>query len=480
MTLRQQFVLVFVGVSAALMAAGGWFAWSATSGALEDELDQKLVWVAGAAAATGLQSSLVIDLLPGQEGSDLWNASYHRLVRLRRYVDAAYLFKRDNTVLVSTGDPDGNPDYLPVGTHLRWLELYREELEQAWTFGEATTPLFELNDRYYKYGFVRLEDSDVMLGVLMRGAYLEGLYEFRRTILLGSLAGALLAALVAGLLAANVTRPLLSLSRAAVRIQRGRLDRPISPARGRELGMLSRAMERMRVGILQRDEQLRLMLAQVAHEIRNPLGGMELFAAAAAETDDPDEQRRLLGRVRSEVAALNRIIQDFMSFARPVSAEIQIHDVRQPIREAVELMRGELDARGGDLIVDLPEEPLTARADPDQVKRVVLNLLRNASQAGREVHVGAEWFNGEVRITVKDDGPGIPEALRERIFDPFVTDKEQGAGLGLAIVRRVAEANGGRVELAPSGNGGGVGAEFRVYFQGPEDYLDERVSTTHS
>ncbi len=471
MSLRRQFVTVFVGLSAALMAAGGWFAWTATSSALERELDEKLLWVAGAAAATGLQANLVIGLLPGDEWSDRWNYSYHRLIRLLRYVDAAYLFTRDNTVLVSTVDPDS----LPIGARLRWLDVYHAELEEAWRLGEATTPLFELNDRYYKYGFVRLEEQpSVMLAVLVRGRYLEGLHEFRRTILLGAIAGALLAALVAGLLAATVTRPLLSLSRAALRIQRGRLDQPIVPEAGRELGMLSRAMERMRAGILQRDEQLRLMLAQVAHEIRNPLGGMELFAAAAAETEDPEERRRLLERVRGEVASLNRIIQDFLSFARPVTTEMRIHDIREPVGEAIDLVRPELEANGGKLTVDLPKEPLPVRADPDQVKRAALNLLQNAADAGKEVRISAAWLNGEVQLTVSDDGPGIPEHLAERVFEPFMSSKEQGAGLGLAIVRRFAEANGGRVELAPSGDSVGKGAEFRVYFQGSEEFVETR------
>ena len=104
----------------------------------------------------------------------------------------------------------------------------------------------------------------------------------------------------------------------------------------------------MRQGILERDEQLRLMLAQVAHEIRNPLGGLELFASAAADTDDPVERRRLMDRVRSEVAALNAIIDDFLAFARPLSPTREAPDLREPLREAAELARAELrEARRG-------------------------------------------------------------------------------------------------------------------------------------
>ena len=159
------------------------------------------------------------------------------------------------------------------------------------TLGSSTTPLFEGQDgRFYKYGFVRLEQSEVLLGVLMRADYLTPLDGFRQTTLVGSIAATILAALLAGALAAGVVRPLERLSRAALRIQQGHLNQPVELERVDELGRLSRAMERMRVGILQRDDQLQLMLAQVAHEIRNPLGGLELFAAAAQDMDDPDQE----------------------------------------------------------------------------------------------------------------------------------------------------------------------------------------------
>jgi two-component system OmpR family sensor kinase len=103
--------------------------------------------------------------------------------------------------------------------------------------------------------------------------------------------------------------------------------------------------------------------------------------------------------------------------------------------------------------------------DADHAKRATLNLLRNAAQVAELVVLRAWVEHGEVVVSVSDDGPGVPETLKERIFDPFVTDKAQGAGLGLAIVRKVAEANGGRVELTRTGEtDGGRGSEFRVYF----------------
>ena len=180
-------------------------------------------------------------------------------------------------------------DSLPIGQALREVGVYPEVLEKAWSEGEASSEYFEEQGVDYKWGFVRLGQSDAMLAVRIRADYRAPLNEFRTNILVSSGIATLFAALLAALMATTVTRPVERLSFAARRIRKGRMDRAVPLEPGLELGRLSRAMERMRKGIMRRDEQLRLMLAQVAHEIRNPLEGLELFAAAAEETDDSEE-----------------------------------------------------------------------------------------------------------------------------------------------------------------------------------------------
>jgi signal transduction histidine kinase len=480
MNLRQRFVLILVAFALFLTVAGGVFVSGITTRALEAELDEKLLWMAGATANAALPGGDTYAFRPGDEQTDFWEFWQERLRGFLPYVEEAYVFHRDGFALVSTLPGEE----LPIGTPMTALFAFRSALEVAWEEGQATTELFRGDDgTLYKYAFHRLDESDAMLGVLVRTDFLDPVVQLRRSLILGAGLAALLAMILAYLLAAGVARPMERLSRAALRIQRGQWDRPVAEEGGDEVGRLSRAMERMRVGIVQRDEQLRLMLAQVAHEIRNPLGGLELFASAAMDADEADERRRLLMRIRDEVESLNGIIQEFLSFARPMEPETTLHDVREPLGEAADLMGMELEGNGGRIKVDLPPRPLLVRADPDHVKRIVLNLLRNGAQAGNQVRLAARWWNGEAVIEVSDDGPGIPETLRDRIYEPFVTDKEQGAGLGLAIVQRLAQVNGGRVELMLSedegggdddllgGGARGTGAVFRVYLQGSEDLV---------
>ena len=488
MPLRRLYVLVLVAFAVIFTATSSWMAFSVTNRALEDELDDKLQVTAGVAAETGLEAGSLLLLSPGDEGNQFWTEAYERLRSLvdRGYVDGAWIIRRagaaspaEGTVPGGEGTVDQIPFYTAIvsteladsvpiiGTSVLIFSAY--DLSGLWEDGSATTPLFEGTDgRFYKYGFARLEDSDVALAVLMRADYLAPLARLRRSVLLASAITVVLSVLVAIGLAARIAEPLERLSRVALRIQRGRITRSVEVEAGVEIGRLSRAMERMRLGIIQRDEQLRLMLAQVAHEIRNPLGGLKLFSAIAADSADPGERAQLFRKIQAEVDALNSIITDFLVYARPQAPQPTLHDIRAPLREAAELVATELESRGGSLEVDLPDAQLEVVADSGQVKRLILNLLRNAAEAGDRVWLRGTFNNGEVIVSVRDNGPGVPESMRGRIFQPFVTSKERGAGLGLAIVAGVARAHGGRVELATGDGAAGNGAEFRLHLPGSE------------
>ncbi|MCY4573064.1 MAG: HAMP domain-containing sensor histidine kinase [Gemmatimonadetes bacterium] len=481
MSLRNRFTLLFVVFAVLITALGGWLAWSGAHRSLEEQMDKALLDVAGVAAHEFTEAERYLaDVRPGYESLSENYREYQEILRYLKqegHVERADIFRwspggPDATVLVSSE----SPELVQFGEEFDFVQPFIfDELPLASESedGRAVTELFYEGGDPYKYGFARLPASpNTFLGVLIPADYLRPLNALFRRILMLSAIAAIVAGLIGWRLAGGIVARLETLSRAALRIQRGWMDRPIKLDGEDELGRLARAMERMRSGIQRRDEQLRRMLSQVAHEIRNPLGGLELFAAAAQDTDDVEERRRILGRVRKEVVGLNGIIDEFLGFARPDRSEPRLHDVRIPVEEAASLVQVEFEKSGGTLELDFPEEPIVAIADPLQVKRAVLNLIRNASQAGSRVWVEGRTVHGEVRIAVRDDGPGIAPDLRDRIFEPFVGDKEQGAGLGLAIVKQLVEGNGGRVVLADpagdGGGGGGEGAEFHLYLNSPD------------
>ncbi|MCA9547232.1 MAG: HAMP domain-containing histidine kinase, partial [Myxococcales bacterium] len=188
----------------------------------------------------------------------------------------------------------------------------------------------------------------------------------------------------------------------------------------------------------------------IAHEVRNPLGGMELFVGLLEDDlqDRPDELE-LLTRVKKELGQLKRVVEEFLAYARRAPIE------RQPV--ALGELIFELAMGAGDLQVRLEgDADAVLQADPGQLKRLLLNLIRNAGQAGATTVTVTPTGQG---LVVQDDGPGVPAAQAEQVFDAFYTTREKGTGLGLALCQRIAEAHGGGLTLD---NPGQPGARFTL------------------
>lgn len=208
----------------------------------------------------------------------------------------------------------------------------------------------------------------------------------------------------------------------------------------------------------------------LAHEIRNPLNGitlnLHLLEESLGGADDTLKalSDRFLGRIRPALGHLDRIVTEFLDFARPRPMELERVELRGLVEEVRDFLDPEARTRGIALRVALEEEDRVypVRGDRDRLRQVLLNLATNSFQAmdGREggqvdLELGLS-DRGRVRLRVRDDGPGIPDECRDRLFRLFFTTREGGTGLGLPIVRRVVEDHGGSVELEHTGEDGSV------------------------
>lgn len=199
--------------------------------------------------------------------------------------------------------------------------------------------------------------------------------------------------------------------------------------------------------------------AGVAHELRNPLtsikGLVQLNRKELAARGLPAED---LGIIEQEIRRMERTLQTFLDFARPSQPQRRHLELAGVVDRVLALVAGRAEKQQVALRFSHPASAVWVDADEDQMKQLVLNLVLNAldamPQAGRlDVALG-ESSEGQVEIEVLDTGPGIAPSLRTKIFEPFVSSKETGVGLGLAVSRRIAEDHGGLLAASNRPEGG--------------------------
>jgi signal transduction histidine kinase len=229
-----------------------------------------------------------------------------------------------------------------------------------------------------------------------------------------------------------------------------------------------------------RSEQLAAvgqMAAGLAHELRNPLMSMKLLVQPAAKgTASPNLSQRDLAVLDQEIERLEGSIQTFLDFARPPQLDKRPFEAQTVLQQTVALVSGRAEQQGVIIESQLPEEPLVIEADMGQFRQVLLNLLLNALDATAQggsvaVHMrrsnamsmgpdasanGGEELAECFILQVSDSGPGLPAEIAARIFEPFVSSKETGLGLGLSICKRIVEAHGGDIAAENGPRGGAV------------------------
>jgi PAS domain S-box-containing protein len=199
--------------------------------------------------------------------------------------------------------------------------------------------------------------------------------------------------------------------------------------------------------------RLGAMAAVVAHEVRNPLaaarGALEVIGPRV-----PDERdRTILADVIERISRLNRLVDDILLYARPRPLRLEQADLSELARRAIEELRDDARMENVELTLEHPPQGCPVRLDAGAIRATLMNLLRNAADAmdgpGR-VRVMVEREEDWYRLRVRDEGPGVPEELREKIFEPFFTTRHRGSGLGLAVARHNVDRHGGRLHLQPA------------------------------
>jgi signal transduction histidine kinase len=229
-----------------------------------------------------------------------------------------------------------------------------------------------------------------------------------------------------------------------------------------ELGEKNRLLERKN-----RLAALGEMAAGLAHEIRNPLGGIHLYASLLAkDVREMPASAELVKKISGGVSRLDALVSQVLAFSREITVNPVRADLAVIVNKAIEMASAKFDAMDIAWEVEGPAEMIVT-VDPLLMEQTLLNLMLNAAEAmdGRGGRLRVFYSRGEevearqLRIVVRDTGPGIGADVLDKIFNPFFTTKDKGTGLGLAIVHRIVEAHEGTIM---AGNAAGGGAQFEI------------------
>ncbi len=302
----------------------------------------------------------------------------------------------------------------------------------------ASVPLFV-------YGTVMIYENITPINIMGRSMIVF-------TLLLVTLASALFFGL--GLII-NLLRPILQLKDSVSRLVDRDLDEKLDLSSNDEIGELSEAYNdmvvRLRHSISEKDRLSRLaatgeLSATLAHEIKNPLHAIDVAATYLRNNYKGKLINEFIKIIQVESSRINKLTTSLLNFAKPVKAELTLRDINKLVAEMVSLLREESAERN--IHIELKQELDTPvfSFDYNQIKQVLLNLLINAFDAVEgEGHITIETssLNGNILLSVEDNGKGISEDDMENIFNPFYTTKTRGTGLGLAVSRKIAKEHGG-------------------------------------
>jgi signal transduction histidine kinase len=464
---RSLLARLLVGTLVPTVAALGVFgvlAHEVARRALDEELGRRLATAAAGAAATVLPEQL--DALVAGDEDSLTYANVRRKLEVARERLGVRRVMAVAADLSARGDTAGA---LALGARAYELEADSLEIGRALKGAPAASPLFVGHDGVaYKRGYAAIGEAGVgFIAVEGSADYSTTLAAFRRRLLAAGALALLAVLAVTAFVARRISGPVVRLADAAARLGRGELATRIPVETRDEIGFLAATLDDARAALQARDEHMQMMVAGIAHEVRNPLGGLELYAGLLRDALAGEPERlQEVGRIERELGHLRTVVSEFLDYARRPAPELALLAIKPLLEEVRDLTATPAVA----VTVDAPAA-LKVRADAGQLRRALLNLARNAASVmeGRQggVVLAATRAEGDarVRLEVRDRGPGVPADLREKIFTPFFTTREKGTGLGLAFVREIVRDHGGDVVVQDAPGGGAV---FRIDLPGED------------
>lgn len=358
------------------------------------------------------------------------------------------------------------------------LLLNRKEISEL-KIGQVTASMpFKGDDgKWYMWSFNRLDDS-FWLAIRESAHKLQKVEEFSLYFWYIGIGGIIASVILGWIIARTISRPVDSLVKFSSQIGEGNLLSSAPDNMHGEMKILSSAMDKMRQDLSKTQNEKESMLAQIAHEIRNPLGGIELLANLVKEDHQRENKETVyLNKILGEVNGLKSLITAFLNYSRPAAPSPAWISISSIFEEIEHIFHTRLEEKKCRLI--FKDEQGEIFFDPVHLRNVLINLTANALEsitADGTICISAVKENNRWKISVTDDGCGIsPENLRS-VFEPFFSTKREGTGLGLAISRKLCYENNADLTAANNPDKGSV---FTITKNEVNDYSAKGRRNTH-
>lgn len=327
-------------------------------------------------------------------------------------------------------------------TEPRLLLNKKEISELEINSGTASLPFKGDDGKWYLWGFYRLNNNN-WLAISESAERFKTLEQLSTLFWLIGFAGVAVTILAGFLMANSITRPLNKLVSFSTEIGKGSFDAETPDRMHGEIKLLSDAMNKMKDDLGRNQKERENLLAQIAHEIRNPLGGIELLANLVKENQSNDEKNNeYLGEILKEVQGLKMLITSYLNYSRSVPSDPGWVDVEKLFPEIKKIFTKEIERKKVSLNLNVGQKKIWF--DSAHLKNILINLIANSLDSVPEkgsISVISEQNHKHWLISVKDNGIGIKQEDLNKIFDPFFTTKKNGTGLGLAISKKLCQEN---------------------------------------
>ena len=324
-------------------------------------------------------------------------------------------------------------------------------------------------------------DREEMIGYIEAVFSKKGIFDtidaMRRSMFLAALVATLIGCIIALYYSRSIVKPVRRLASATTRIARGDWESKLPIDSMDEVGQLTDSFNKMSESLIEKRKELEATYRElsqqermaeignfsmmIAHELKNPLGIIKgAIDIIAKEGVKAEVSRTMMGYIQDEVKRLNRLVEDFLSFARPNPAHKSFVDINHVMNKIVNLIPlPEFKEKEITLTVQLAEDIAEVNVDEHQIYQAIVNIFNNAIQAipqEGEITVKTESRPNGILITIMDTGIGIGDEEKEKVFEPFFTKKQSGTGLGLAVVRKIIDNHKGEITITAREGGGTI------------------------